>query len=377
MFVEYHILQNFAPSCLNRDDTNAPKDCMFGGVRRARISSQCIKRAIRVHVDRSPSLKGNNSLRTRKMIQELARQLAEEGHDREKATTAAANALKLIGFKQDDKGMTKYLLPLGKDEIAALKTCILDNWDELTKTKAKLAKNARENLEKCLDGKRVIDLAMFGRMLADLPEKNIDAACQVAHAISTHRVDMEMDFYTAVDDLVASAEEEAGAAMMGITEFNSACFYRYALVDWDKLVENLGSDSGLARRALEAFLRASIEAIPTGKQNAFAAQNPPSFILAVARESSMPWSLANAFEQPVWANGKGLVEESIRRLADYWERLNRMYSTMQSDQQSTLAWAALDPPEEAAETFGKDTQKDVAALIKTIVDAVAGGEEAS
>jgi CRISPR system Cascade subunit CasC len=177
-----------------------------------------------------------------------------------------------------------------------------------------------------LDGGKAADVALYGRMLADLPEKNIDAACQVAHAISTNAVNTEFDFYTAVDDLPRA--DDKGAGMMGTIEFNSACFYRYSNIDLDQLCgANLGGDEDAARHALEAFLRASIEAVPSGKVNSMAHQNPPSLVFAVVRDRRL-WSLANAFTNPVAPDaGSDLVEESALRLDAYWSQLTRMYGT--------------------------------------------------
>jgi len=168
------------------------------------------------------------------------------------------------------------------------------------------------------------DIALFGRMLAEKPELNIDAACQVAHAISTHRVSMDMDFYTAVDEL--SRDDESGAAMMGVTAFNSACFYRYARIDWDLLVKNLGGDMALARKTVEGFLLATLRAVPSGKQNSFAAQNPPDFVLGVARKDGEAWSLANAFEKPIKpCKDGGYLAHSIEALDKYWGQLVKIY----------------------------------------------------
>jgi CRISPR system Cascade subunit CasC len=162
-------------------------------------------------------------------------------------------------------------------------------------------------------------------MLADQAGLNIDAACQVAHALSTNRVSMEMDFFTAVDDLKERREDDAGAGMLGTVEFNSACFYRYANIDLTGLTRNLDGDEGLARRTVEAFLKASIHAIPTGKQNTFAAHNPPSLVLAVVREGGL-FSLANAVEKPVRPDQNGsLVQNSMKALDAYWGRLGRMF----------------------------------------------------
>jgi CRISPR system Cascade subunit CasC len=161
-------------------------------------------------------------------------------------------------------------------------------------------------------------------MLAEQPELGLEAACQVAHALSTHRVTMEMDFYTAVDDL--KADDTAGAGMMGFTGFDSACFYRYARIDWRQLVQNLNGDAGLARRTVEGFLRALVAAVPSGKQNSFAANNPPNLLLAVVRQDGMGWSLANAFEKPVYPRGdSGLVAPSAVALDAYWGRLCQVY----------------------------------------------------
>jgi CRISPR system Cascade subunit CasC len=198
------------------------------------------------------------------------------------------------------------------------------------KAKAALPSETKKAFASLLDGGKAADLALFGRMLADLPDKNIDAACQVAHAISTHPITMEMDFYTAVDDLQPKAE--TGAGMMGVVEFNSACFYRYALLDVDQLTENLDGDAELAAKTVEAFVRAAVSAIPTGKQNSFAAQNPPSLVLAVVRDQGMPWSLANAFANPVTVparprEGDGIVSRSLLRLDEQWSRLTKAYGT--------------------------------------------------
>jgi CRISPR system Cascade subunit CasC len=152
----------------------------------------------------------------------------------------------------------------------------------------------------------------------------MDAACQVAHALSTHRANMEFDFYTAVDDL--QSREETGAGMMGVVGFNAATFYRYARIDFDQLVQNLGGDLDLARKTVEGFLRAAAHAVPTGKQNSFAAQNPPSFLMAVTRDDGLSWSMSNAFEKPVYAHGEqSLLEASVQALDGYWQHLTEFY----------------------------------------------------
>jgi CRISPR system Cascade subunit CasC len=349
MLVELHMIQNFAPSNLNRDDTGAPKDCEFGGVRRARISSQCIKRAMReVFKKDNLSSDGTRLLspdeladRTKILVSKVIDHLEEQGKDREEAQVAIEAALGGAGLSVKSEGKTEYLLFLGRTAISGLAKVCVEHWDALTAplqesekkggakkkaAKAAVPKEVGKAVRDILDGAYAADLALFGRMLADIPESNIDAASQVAHAISTHKVAMEFDFYTAVDDL--QPREETGAGMMGTVEFNSACFYRYANVDVDQLAENLGGDQNLARRTIEAFLRASKDAIPTGKQNSFAAQNPPAFILAVIRGNGGPVSFANAFEKPVYTGrNDGLIEPSVEALDNYWAKFTSMYGT--------------------------------------------------
>ncbi len=367
MYIELHLLQNFAPSCLNRDDTNTPKDCMFGGFRRARISSQCIKRAIRVHTKNAGKLDDDMGTRTKRLVSILKEKLIEKKHEEneiESVIEAALQTHKISIAKktkaqkesdEQDEYKTQYVLFLGKNEIDLLCQAISDHWDTLKriadenkeqeKTEKKNKKNEKKNafpkevkeaIEGVFKGKKASDVSLFGRMVADAHHINVDAACQVAHAISTHKIEMEMDFFTAVDDL--QPEDNAGADMMGIVEFNSACFYRYAVIDREKLEENLGKDEDLTKKTIEAFLRASIEAIPTGKQNTFAAHNPPGFIMAVVRDG-VPWSLANAFEIPVRPNDKGLCASSIEKLDTYWGQLIDTYDGTPN----VLAWTSLDP----------------------------------
>lgn len=340
MFVELHILQNFAPANLNRDDTGSPKSCEFGGFRRARVSSQSWKRAIRTDFKEDNLIpSADRAIRTLRAVEEVARRLAARGRDETVARDVVAAALNGFGLGVKDDGKTEYLLFLGEREIIGLTDACDQSWDQLSasqeaaaaggqKARKKAAKDAispglKTALTGIFDGGRAVDLALFGRMLAGMPAHNIDAATQVAQAISTNRVSMEFDFYTAVDDLNPAGA--TGAGMMGTIEFNSACFYRYMNVDLRQLTGNLGGDAELARRAVEAFLRAAISAVPSGKQNSMAAHNPPSLVFAVVREHGL-WSLANAFLQPVRpGEGADLVERSVEALDGYWRSLTGMY----------------------------------------------------
>jgi CRISPR system Cascade subunit CasC len=337
MFLELHLLQNFSPSSLNRDDVGAPKECTFGGHRRARISSQCLKRAVRERFGQLlPDV--DRARRTRRAVAAvLVPGLERLGHGPEAARQVAERALAAVNLRLDEQAQTQYLLFVAHSELDALvEIChryfaalAADPGQPVKPSKrgarAGIPEEVRERVAALLDGGKAADLALFGRMIADLPSKNIDGAAQVAHAISTHRVSPEFDYFTAIDDL--SPKENLGAAMVGMQEFNSGCFYRYANLDLEQLRVNLKGDGALALRSAEGFVRASIEAVPSGKQHGSAAQNPPSFVMAVVRQSGL-WSLANAFLDPVIpVQGSDLMAKSVERLAAYWKGLATMYGT--------------------------------------------------
>lgn len=331
--IEIHALQNFAPSNLNRDDTGAPKDAFFGGTRRARFSSQCDKRAVRQYfgdkVKEGVFDADELAVRTKRVYQAIAERL-DGKRDKTEALDKAKIALSYVKLKAAEDGKTQYLLFLGLREIAALADAIHEYWDQIiaavdidgekAKGKAKKAaassapKEVQARIESIFNGGKAVDVALFGRMLADMPGKNQNAACQVAHAISTHTVEREFDFYTAVDDL--KPEDTAGADMMGTVEFNSACYYRYAVVDWEKLVENLQGDADLAAKGLRTFLQGFVEAEPSGKQNSFAAHNQPEFVAISVRRNTAPRNLANAFETAIRVkSGESLTRKSAEALA--------------------------------------------------------------
>lgn len=336
--LEVHILQTVAPSNLNRDDTGSPKDALFGGFRRARISSQAQKRAVRVAFRDWPLLsEEERAVRTKRLVEELLRRLAGV-EEEELARRAIENALNALGFGVKE-GRTEYLLFLGHRELDALAQGIRENLEALSgevkgKKKAEVPSELKKALERVLDGGKAVDLALFGRMLADRPELGVDAAAQVAHALSTHKVDREFDFYTAVDDL--NPKEDTGAGMMGDVEFYSATLYRYAVVDLDKLVENLQGDKELALKGVLAFLEAFALTLPSGKQNSFAAHNPPLFVAFRAGEG-MPRNLATAFEKPLRPReDKALSALSVERLVQEWARFDKVYGPLNPEWKGAL-----------------------------------------
>ncbi len=385
MIIELHMLQNFAPSNLNRDDTGSPKSADFGGYHRARISSQCLKRALRQQFkDANLIVPEARAVRTKRILTEVAQRLIGQGRDPGLAETVVTRTLGALEITvvarpdanadRDDAAARKeyfddqksqYLLYLGSAEIDRLAAFCAEHWDALAAVAAggeakgrdakkaardaaagAISKAAVEALKKSLDGGRAADLALFGRMLADLPGQNIDAASQVAHAISTHEVGLEFDYYTAVDDL--KPEDSAGADMIGTVEFNSACYYRYANIDLGQLAKNLGGDRDLLEATVRAFLLASRDAEPTGKQNTFAARNRPSFAFAVVRDCGC-WSLANAFARPVRAAGRDddIVAASVRALATHWGDLVNLYDEPAGAKLAACGLGSID-----AEAFG-------------------------
>lgn len=344
MFIELHLLQNFVPSNLNRDESNNPKDCVFGGVRRARISSQCLKRATRLHPIFAETTEANPAERTRFLAAAIAEMLEKAGKTTEEAANAANNVVGGIlgGMDKKNVNQSKVLFFVSNEEKSAIVKLILTNWEKALagdfKDKA-LTEAIKTYKETFKNRTSAPGIAMFGRMLAEDPKLSLEAACQVAHAISTHKTNMEFDFFTAVDDL--QKEDETGAAMMGIVGFNAATFYRYARIDFNQLLKNLGNNLELAKKTVEAFMRASVMAVPSGKQNSFAAQNPPSLLLAVVRKDGMSWSLANAYEKPVYSGSeKGLLEASAEKLDAYWGELVNFYG---GDFMAAAAVIGIDP----------------------------------
>ncbi len=330
MFVELHMIQNFVPSNLNRDDTGSPKDCIFGGQRRARVSSQCLKRSIRKNDLFAETTKIPTSKRTQYLAVEVAKKLVRVHGKAEEEAMPVAVAL-MSDYTTPNKKkpeQSAVLVFISDDEVAAIADLLAAHWDEVRDEKLRpgVVKEIVKGMVKQYQNRVAApDIALFGRMLANEPKLNLEAACQVAHAISTHRVSMEMDYFTAVDDVREDADE-TGAGHINTFGFNSSCFYRYARIDWNQLLRNLNGNVDLALRTVEGFLRASIAAIPSGKQNSTAPLNPPSFLLGVVRTDGMGWNLANAFEKPVVAGyNTSLVKESISALDDYWGKLETVY----------------------------------------------------
>ena len=380
MFIELHMIQNFVPSNLNRDDTGSPKDCVFGGQRRARVSSQCLKRSIRMNELFEKTTRVPTSKRTQYLAVELAEALIEvHGKEQEEAKTISVELMSRYTKPNKKKPeQSAVLVFISADEIATMASELAAQWDEMADEKMRpgiLKDILKGMVKRYKDRVAAPDIALFGRMLADEPKLNLEAACQVGHAISTHRVNMEMDYFTAVDD-VREESDEVGAGHINTMGFNSSCFYRYSRIDWGQLLQNLGNDVDLAQRTVEGFLRASVVAVPSGKQNSTAPLNPPSFLLAVVRTDGMGWNLANAFEKPVAANyQRSLVEQSIAALDRYWGQLETVYG---SDTLITVSSLNLDG-DDLTHLNSERAADNLDSWIKSVLDAlsVPEGEQGS
>jgi CRISPR system Cascade subunit CasC len=332
MQLEIHILQSFPPANLNRDENGMPKSTVFGGRPRARISSQCQKRAVRLFYQQNSNLQAAQfAQRSRAWMPELKRLLTNREIPETQAELAAKLALEVLGAKiEGDKVESKTILFLGTTEIEAVADILIKNWDAIAPglkgdKPALPAKepNIPKVIEKALaESNKPGDVALFGRMMAALPTVNVDASVQMAHAISVNMLQQEFDFFTAVDDLGAS--DDQGADHIGETGYNSSTYYRFANLDTKQLAKNLGSDEHIAN-ITQAFTEAFIKAIPTGHQNGFAAHSLPALVMMVVREGQ-PVSLVDAFEDPVRpSNGKSLLEKSVANLDMHWADMVKMY----------------------------------------------------
>lgn len=337
-FIDIHLLQTLPYSNINRDDLGSPKSLVYGGTDRTRVSSQSWKRAVRLAVETALA---DPAARTRRLPQQVSQRLQAREWAKDAADAAGAQVLLSAtkdGLKIEQDGSSSVLLYL---PTAAL--------DEL----ADLAHEHRQAIEgqvgkkkpaAVLPGARIGEILksrngtinMFGRMLAELPGAEVDGTVQVAHAFTTHGTEPEIDFFTAVDDL--NPPDARGSGHMNSAEFSAGVFYRYASVDIDGLLHNLGDDTGMARDLTREFLTAFISAMPTGKQNSTAAHTLPDLAYLAVR-SDRPISLAPAFENSVRAEAEGWAVPSRKELARYAARLRQLWG---SDGISWDGYACID-----------------------------------
>ncbi|MCW3051471.1 MAG: CRISPR-associated protein Cse4 [Chthonomonadales bacterium] len=359
--IELHLLQNFPPSCLNRDDTNTPKTCEFGGVTRARVSSQCWKRAVREQFrEIVPERRGT---RSKRLKAELMTALIKKGLGTEETLKAPLTNFLTTFYAGMDKKRpeeTNVLVFYSQAEFDTMVEVLSEDGvlHGLIQTPPICDKG---KIEKRLKSSALsTDVALFARMLADAPGLNVEAACQVAHAISTHSVNLELDFFTAVDDLKDKNDsDDAGAGMLGTVGYDSACYYRYALVDDVQLVKNLNGSTGDADASLKAFLEAFCEAVPGAKRNSFAHGNPPFLAFFVVRRAGTPASLVNAFAHPVGTRNGDLLVDSALALAKQAGRLDACYELYTNGEEGESVQTFLAHTLEQSELPGLPTNENV------------------
>lgn len=379
MFIDLYAIQNVPPSNINRDDTGSPKTAVYGGALRARVSSQAWKRAMRVmFAELLPD--GSLGVRTKLAVGLLAQRIADVRQDLAGvASEYAAAALSAVGIKVkpsarkgEDNQMdeTGYLLFISQREIEEL-AGIAINWADSGVDAKKVDKARKKEVSDVFKGQQAVDIALFGRMLADAPDFNVDASAQVAHAISVDRITQEYDYFTAVDD--CTSDDNAGAGMIGTVDFNSSTLYRYATVNIDSLLAQLG-DTKATVGACRAFMEAFIRSMPSGKQNTFANRTLPGTV-CVALRSDQPINAVGAFEKPVRPSEDASITQcATKSLSNELSKVEKTYA-----QPAAGKWYLTLEDLEGVELAGLGERMDFASMIDAAsarIDAYLGaGEE--
>ena len=370
--LELHIIQSVPVSCLNRDDLNSPKTAVFGGVQRARVSSQSWKRAIRLMAkEEKPAIFSGK--RSRRLVHELSSKI--KGVTPDVAVIIAeqvARVVEKLDAKTDIDGYKKIktLLFFSDAEYDAIADAITDDirtFAEKVNDSLKVVDNEKEKLKKVEDDKKketlkkeieklekeqekdkkamlkafgakpikdaiksvqlkdAADIALFGRMVANDHSLAVEAASMFSHVLSTHKADNEIDFFSAVDDL--QPKEESGAGMTSTLEFNSATYYRFAALNLDMLADedHLKCMTVEERKSVvRTFVNATITAIPSARKNTMNGNTRPDYVLGVVREKGHPIQLVNAFESPV-STSQGYVSKSVELLKSEYEKLKETW----------------------------------------------------
>jgi CRISPR system Cascade subunit CasC len=342
--IELHILQSFPVSCLNRDDVGAPKTAMFGGTTRARVSSQCLKRAIRLYAKEiCPELFSGE--RSKLIVRPIAEAAERHGAPTDKALEASKKFCNELA-KFDESAFEKnpnilkvktlmFLSPAERGEIGKELAAILQGSKDAKTLDKKIKSSAAKVKEAKL--KDAADIALFGRMVATDHSLTVEGAAMFSHALSTHRADNDIDFYTAVDDRqgedpTVEEEDRAGSGMMGTLEFTSAVYYRYIGLNLGMLRDDdhLGALSAKERHTVvDTFLRAAILAVPGARKNSMNANTLPSYVLGLVKDTGQPLQLINAFENPVRPKN-GLMDASIAALNEHHEHLKKTWGIQPS-----------------------------------------------
>ena len=344
--IEFHILQSFPVSCLNRDDVGSPKTAVIGGVTRARVSSQCWKRAVRLSLH---ELGVKLGLRTKKIEQKIIELLIEKHLSQEELEKCSKVFVPKI---TDDT-----LVFLSKKEFGTLADAYVEIKDELVEEKNKedreknkkiIKKAIKNNIKR--ESMDALDIALFGRMIAMVTDMDVEAASMFSHAISTHKVSSEIDFFTALDDL----QDEQGSAHMGTSEYNSATYYRYVCLDIEQLKDSLGDDEDQIKTAVSSFIKALFLAVPSAKQNTMTAMCPWNYAKILVREGQ-PVQLS--FEKPVVKdlNG-GFLSGSIKTLNESINQFENNFGSLYR--------------KKAEITFSQENNDSIDNIIERVLDAL-------
>ena len=307
LFLDIHAIQTVPPANINRDDTGSPKTAQYGGVTRARVSSQSWKRAIRKYFNENGDI-ANVGIRSLEIVKYVANKIIEKDgsiniEDAMAMADKTINAAKISTKEQKAKA----LFFLSDKQAEKLAQASIDKVTD------------KKELEAILNDDISIDIALFGRMVADNTILNEDASSQVAHAISTHATQSEFDFFTAVDDL--APEDNAGAGMLGTVEYNSSTLYRYANIALHDFYRQL-TDKEETINATKLFVKSFVESMPTGKINTFANQTLPQAVV-VSLRSDRPLNMVSAFEEPIKSDN-GYVNKSIEKLFSEYTKCDKI-----------------------------------------------------
>ncbi len=320
-FIQLHLLASYPPSNPNRDDLGRPKTAVMGGVPRLRISSQSLKRAWRKSELFASALGEHVGTRTKEMGREAFKALVDKGVSESKAKAWAKAIAEQFG-KSKGANKDKPLLELDIEQLAHFSPEEREGIDALVEVLASERRPpSQDELKLLRQANRAADIALFGRMLASSPKFNVEAAAQVAHAISVHTVAVEDDFFTAVDDLNAG-EDDLGAGHLGETEFAAALHYLYLCIDRELLTANLSGDEELAKRTLAALVEAVTKVAPTGKQNSFGSRVRATYLLAEIGDEQ-PRSLSVAFLKPV--NSGDMMTGAVEALIRCRDNMDKVY----------------------------------------------------
>lgn len=372
--IEFHILQSFPVTCLNRDDVGAPKTAIVGGVQRARVSSQAWKRPVRMAMHELGVTHGTRTKFLSKLVSdacitkgatlEQAQACGDktEGVFNKKKEEKKANNDKKVAEQIDaeviaaepasEKADT--LLFLSPNEVAILADAFAEKGfnpsEVITQNdQKKQAKQLSDLIGKVSEPIDAVDIALFGRMVAQAASLNVEAAASFSHAISTHKVSNEVEFFTALDDLAT----EPGSAHMGSLEFNSATYYRYVSLDLGQLCQTLAGQN--LPDAVENFTKALFIAVPTARQTTQSGASPWEFAKVLVRKGQR---LQVPFETAIKAKDGGFIQPSIEAMTGYLAKQEKLHGSLFGKQ--------------AEYTYGKDDSFNIDDLIAALKQHATG-----